>query len=64
MFESAESFARRVQDMHVEITKQIQASNAQDKLRDDLYRRHNEFNVGNYVMIWIRPEQYLSRTNR
>jgi hypothetical protein len=35
--------------MHVEITKQIQASNAQDKLRDDLYRRHNEFNVGDYV---------------
>jgi hypothetical protein len=64
VFESAKSFARRVQDLHVEITKQIQASNAQDKLRDYLYRQHNEFNIGDYFMIWIRPEQYPSRTNR
>ena len=26
--ELAESFARRIQDLHIEITKQIQASNA------------------------------------
>jgi hypothetical protein len=64
VFKSAISFAHRVQDLHVEITKQIQVNNAQYKLQDDLHRRHNEFNVGDYVMIWIRPEQYLSRTNR
>jgi len=42
--ESAESFARRIQDLHIEITKHIQASNAQYKLQADLHRRHNEFN--------------------
>ena len=52
---SAESFARRIQDLHVKITKQIQANNAQYKLRADLHRQHNKFNVGYYVMIQIRP---------
>jgi hypothetical protein len=46
VFKSAISFAHRVQDLHVEITKQIQVNNAQYKLQDDLHRRHNEFNVG------------------
>jgi hypothetical protein len=35
---SVESFARRVQDLHVKITKQIQASNAQYKFQYDLHR--------------------------
>lgn len=61
--ESAESFARRIQDLHIEITKQIQASNAQYKLQADLHRRHNEFNVGDYVMIRIRPERFPSGAN-
>jgi hypothetical protein len=51
--ELAESFARRIQDLHIEITKQIQVSNAQYKLQADLHRRHNEFNVGDYVMVRI-----------
>jgi hypothetical protein len=63
VFESAMSFAHRVQDLHVEITKQIQASNVHYKLWDYLHRRHNKFNVGDYVMVWIRPEQYPSITN-
>ena len=62
--ESAESFTRRIQDLHIEITKQIQASNAQYKLQADLHRRHNEFNVGDYVMIRIRPERFPSGANR
>jgi hypothetical protein len=33
---SAGSFTRRIQDLHIEITKQIQASNAQYKLQADL----------------------------
>jgi hypothetical protein len=61
---SAESFVRRIQDLHIKITKQIQASNAQYKLQADLHRRHNEFNVGDYVMIRIRPERFPSGTNR
>ena len=35
--------------------QQIQASNAQYKLQADLNKWHNEFNVGDYVMIWIKP---------
>jgi len=38
VFESVESFARRILDLHIEITKQIQASNAQYKLQADLHR--------------------------
>jgi hypothetical protein len=49
--ESAEYFAHIIQDLHVEITKQIQVSNAQYKLQADLHRRQNKFNVGDYVMI-------------
>ena len=32
VFESVEYYAHRIQDLHIEITKQIQASNAQNKL--------------------------------
>jgi len=62
--ESAKSFAHRIQDLHIEITKQIQASNAQYKLQADLHRRHNEFNMGDYVMIQIRPEWFPSGASR
>jgi len=61
---SIESFACRIQDLHIEITKQIQASNAQYKLQPDLHKRYNEFNVGDYVMIRIRSERFPSGTNR
>jgi hypothetical protein len=44
--ESTESFARRVEDLHVEIIKQIQTSNAPYKLQVDLQRRYNKFNIG------------------
>lgn len=30
----------------------------------DLHRRHNKFNVGDDVMIRIRPEWYSLRTNK
>lgn len=62
--ESAKSFACRIQDLHVKITKHIPASNARYKLRADLHRRHNKFNVGDDVMIRIRPEWYSSSTNK
>jgi hypothetical protein len=58
------SFARKVQDLNVEITKTIQANNMQYKLRADLHKRHNEFNVGDNVMTRIKPEWYSSRTNK
>ena len=64
MSKSIEYFARRIQDWHVEITKQIQASNTQYKLRADLHRQHNEFNMGDYVIIRIRPRRFPSGTNK
>ena len=62
--ELTESFARKIQDLHVEITKQIQVSNVQYKLRADLHRRYNEFNVRDYVMIRIKPRRFPLGTNR
>ena len=64
VYGSTESFACRIQDLHIEITKQIQVSNAPYKLQVDLHRQHNEFNVGDYIMIQIRPKRFPSRTNQ
>jgi hypothetical protein len=36
--ESVEFFACRIQDLHIEITKHIQASNVQYKLQADLHK--------------------------
>ena len=52
--ELAKYFAQKIHDLRTEITKQIQASNTQCKLRANLYKRHNRFNMGDYVMIQIR----------
>ena len=62
--ESTKYFAQKIHDLRTEITKHIQVSNAQYKLRADLYKRHNEFNMGDYVMIRIRPERFPSGVNR
>ena len=54
---SAEAFVQHLHDLHVEINKQLEASNASYKLQADLHKRHVEFKVGDYVMIRIRPER-------
>ncbi|CAA3008078.1 DNA RNA polymerases superfamily [Olea europaea subsp. europaea] len=56
---SAEAFAQHLRDLHIEINKQLEASNAQYKLQADLHKRHIEFHVGDYVMVRIRPERCL-----
>ena len=56
---SAEAFAQHLHDLHIEINKQLAASNASYKLRADLHKRHVDFNIGDYVMIRIRPERRL-----
>ena len=56
--ESAEVFARHIHDLHNEIRKKIQASNSQYKIHADTYRRHAKFQVGDYVMIRIRPKRF------
>ena len=45
MANSAESFACRVHNLHVEIIKHIQVSKEQHKIRVDLYKYHDALNV-------------------
>ena len=59
---SADAFARHIHDLHNEIRKKIQASNSQYKIHADTHRRHAKFQVGDYVMIRIRPERFPSGT--
>ena len=57
VFESAENFAKHIHDFHVEIRRKISLSNEEYKLAADVHRRSKEFNVGDYVMVRIRPER-------
>jgi hypothetical protein len=59
---SAEAFSQYLHDLHIEINKQLEASNASYKLRANLHKRQVEFNIGDYVMIRIRPEQCPPRS--
>jgi len=56
MSDSAESFAYRIHNLHVEIIKQIQANNEQYKFRVALHKYHDALNIEDYFMIQIRPE--------
>ncbi|GFY88904.1 hypothetical protein Acr_06g0008440 [Actinidia rufa] len=62
--ESTESFARHIRELHDEIRKVINNNNFQYKFQVDSRRRHSEFQVGDYVMVRIRPERYPSGTTR
>ena len=50
---SESAFASHVHDLHKEIYKKIQESNAYYKSHINLHRRHLEFNEGDSVMIRI-----------
>ena len=43
--------------MTSEIRRTISLSNEEYKLVADMHRRSKEFNVGDYVMVCIRPER-------
>ena len=55
---SKSALASHIHDMHKEINKKIQESSAYYKSHADLHGRHLEFNEGDYIMIWIRPERF------
>jgi len=57
MSKLTESLPCRVYNLHIEIMKQIQASNEQYKFRADLLKYHDALNVRDYFMIQIRPER-------
>ena len=55
--EHTENFAKHVHDLHAEIMRKISLSNEEYKLAADVHRRSKEFNVGDYVIVHIRPER-------
>ena len=55
--EPTENFAKHIHDLHAEIRQKISLSNEEYKLAADVHRRCKEFNVGDYVMVRIRPER-------
>lgn len=55
--ESADALAQHFHDLHNEISKQIQATNAQYKIEADLCGHLIEFNIGDYVIVWIRSKR-------
>ena len=55
--EPTEKFAKYIHDLHDEIRRKISLSNEEYKLAADVHRRSKEFNVGDYVMVPIRPER-------
>ena len=58
MSESAALFASHIYDLHKKINNQIQKNNANYKVYADLRKKAHELNVGDYVMVQIRPERY------
>ena len=59
--EHVENFTKHIHDLHVEIKRNISLSNEKYKLVVDVHCRSKEFNVGEYVMVRIRPER-ISKT--
>ena len=55
--ELAENFAKHIHDLHAEIRRKISLSNEEYKLAADVHRRSKQFNVGDHVMVRIRPER-------
>ena len=58
MSESTKAFGLHAHDLHHDINKCIQLSNKQYKIYVDSHHRHLEFNISDYVMVHIRPEQF------
>ena len=55
--EPAANFAKHIHDLHAKIRRKISLSNEEYKLTANVHRRSKEFNVGEYVMVCIRPER-------
>jgi Integrase zinc binding domain/Integrase core domain len=60
--EDGVAFARHVSELHKYIHDRITQQNALYKQAADLHRRHRSFNVGDQVMVRLRPERYSPGT--
>jgi len=56
--DSASAFASHIRALHEEIREKIMKNNADYKASADLHRRLKIFNVGDYVMVPMRPERF------
>ena len=57
VFEPTKNFAKHIHDLHVGIRRKIFLSNKEYKMTVDVHHRYKEFNVGEYVMVHIRPKR-------
>ena len=57
VFEPVENFAKHIHDLHAKIRRNIFLSNEEYKLTADVHHKYKEFNVGEYVMVRIRPKR-------
>ena len=55
--EPVENFAKHIPNLHSEIRRKISLSNEKYNLTANVHRRFKDFNVGEYVMVCIRPER-------
>ena len=62
--ESAESFAKRMHELHHHISDQINSNNLKYKNLADAHKRFQEFKIGDYVIVKIRPERFFQGSNR
>ena len=62
--ESVESFAQRMHDLHKQVTDQINSNNLKYKTLAYSYKRFQEFKIGDYVMVKIKPERFPQRVPR
>lgn len=58
VFESILEFASYMQEFHIDINNQIHASNIIYKTRFGSRQQRLNFNLGDYIMIQIRPKRY------
>ena len=58
MSESAESYAQHIKELHKEISKKIQMSNEVYKHMANSHKRMKEFNIGDSVMVKLRPKRF------
>ena len=56
--ESATEFAHHIHELHTEINRRINKSNAEYKKVADVHRVSKEFSVGDFVMVRVRPERF------
>ena len=64
VFESAQSFATRMHELHKHISYQINSNNLKYKTLADAHKIFQEFKLGDYVMVKMSPERFPQGSNR